>query len=304
MLADASFGAVGLVAMAGMLPAGDRTASMNWMLPYTVVSAGASPLGLTRREGAAVAGTLAAIYGATITSELRAGGAKASAGLANIVSYGGFSLAIDMFVRLLRGFADEVERARTEAVERGRRLAVEAERNRQHRLLHDSALQTLEAVAGGWSVDEAALRDRAGAEAIRLRRALRGIEDADHDLAVALEMLAEDTAQLGLTVEVAVAEGLVLQTEMVGVLRDIAREALVNVAKHAGVSQAVLRAVGSGDGVELVVRDHGSGFDPTQHPPGFGLSESIIARAADSGGRATIWSAPGRGTRVTVWVPA
>ena len=157
ILADASFGALGLVAMAGVLPAGDRTASMNWMLPYTVVSAGATTLAFPRPEAAAVAATMAGVYGATVTSELRSGGAKATAALANIVSYGGFFLALDWFIRLLRRSADEVDHARTEAVEKGQRLAVAAERNRQHRLLHDSALQTLEAVVGGWTAEDSAL---------------------------------------------------------------------------------------------------------------------------------------------------
>jgi signal transduction histidine kinase len=303
LLADASFGVAGLVAMASTLAPGDRTASMNWMLPYTVVSAGAGPLALSRTEARSVAAGLAAVYGATVSSELRAGGSAATAALANIVSYAGFSLALDLFIGMLRGFAAQVDEARAEAVERGQRLAVEAERNRQHRLLHDSVLQTLEAVAGGWDVDEGALRERASAEAARLRRALRGIEDDDRDFAGAMQQLAEEMAQLGLRVEVALAEGLVVSPQATAVLCDTAREALVNVAKHAGVRQAVLRATSNGQGVELVVRDHGAGFDPALHPAGFGLAQSVIGRAAESGGHAEIWSAPEKGTRVTVWVP-
>ena len=118
-----------------------------------------------------------------------------------------------------------------------------------------------------------------------------------------LEKLSEEAVHLGLRVEVAVADNITLSPDGVAALRDASREALVNVAKHAGVSRAVLRAARTTNSVEVIVRDHGSGFDPALYHPGFGLSESVVARMAEIGGRATIWSALGQGTRVTVSVP-
>lgn len=55
-------------------------------------------------------------------------------------------------------------------------------------------------------------------------------------------------------------------------------------------------------GVRVVVRDDGTGFDPVRVPPSrMGLSASIRDRLASvPGGSATIESAPGRGTVVTV----
>ena len=57
------------------------------------------------------------------------------------------------------------------------------------------------------------------------------------------------------------------------------------------------------DQVRIVVRDHGVGMDESDRP-GFGITESIRARLAEVGGTGEVWSAPGRGTRVTMIVPA
>ena len=80
-------------------------------------------------------------------------------------------------------------------------------------------------------------------------------------------------------------------------------EALRNVLKHSGVSDALVRVWDEPDGLTLVVRDFGVGFDPTAHRPGFGVSESIAARMAEVGGTAGVGSRVGNGTSVTLWVP-
>jgi signal transduction histidine kinase len=53
----------------------------------------------------------------------------------------------------------------------------------------------------------------------------------------------------------------------------------------------------------VTTRDHGTGFSPDARPSGFGIGESIKARLAEVGGTASVESAPGSGTRVTLWVP-
>jgi signal transduction histidine kinase len=101
------------------------------------------------------------------------------------------------------------------------------------------------------------------------------------------------TAELEADPPVPVAQALIGATQ----------EALANVAKHAGVQQAVVRVASTDAGVEVTVRDHGRGFDPDRPAGGFGIAESIVGRMRDVGGRAAIWSAPDRGTRVTLWGP-
>ncbi|MET0496566.1 MAG: ATP-binding protein [Actinoplanes sp.] len=86
-------------------------------------------------------------------------------------------------------------------------------------------------------------------------------------------------------------------------LRDATREALTNVVKHAGARRVVVRLAAAGDGVEVVVRDDGRGFDPAHTTPGFGTRQSITARIREAGGEATIESWPGHGTRVRLWMP-
>jgi signal transduction histidine kinase len=78
------------------------------------------------------------------------------------------------------------------------------------------------------------------------------------------------------------------------------REALRNSHKHSGTERAVVYVDRDDDEVRVVVRDHGRGFDPATHDPGFGTRESIHRRLVEAGGRATITSRVGRGTRVTL----
>lgn len=86
---------------------------------------------------------------------------------------------------------------------------------------------------------------------------------------------------------------------------DAVRELLNNVTKHAACTQATVSLCGTPEGaVEVVVRDHGVGFDPTQVNQGFGLHDSVIGRITEAGGDVQIWSEPGAGTRVTTTCPA
>ncbi|TQN37447.1 signal transduction histidine kinase [Blastococcus colisei] len=85
-----------------------------------------------------------------------------------------------------------------------------------------------------------------------------------------------------------------------------AQEALANVRRHASASAVVLRIgrVGSGESaqVSVHVEDDGVGFDPAE-TAGVGLA-GLRDRAAEVGGAVDVVSQPGRGTRVTVRVPA
>ncbi|MEV6343715.1 ATP-binding protein [Actinoplanes sp. NPDC051851] len=87
------------------------------------------------------------------------------------------------------------------------------------------------------------------------------------------------------------------------VLRDAARAALGNAVRHAGAGRIVVRVAESAGGVAVVVRDDGRGFDPRCTEPGFGIRQSITERVREAGGTATVESAPGRGTRVRLWIP-
>ncbi|WP_406445717.1 sensor histidine kinase [Streptomyces sp. NBC_00631] len=81
------------------------------------------------------------------------------------------------------------------------------------------------------------------------------------------------------------------------------QEALTNARKHAGGSVSVgIRLCYDADGLTVAVHDDGRGFDPAAVCSGYGLA-GLRARAAEAGGTATVRSAPGAGTTVTVRLP-
>jgi signal transduction histidine kinase len=82
------------------------------------------------------------------------------------------------------------------------------------------------------------------------------------------------------------------------------REALVNVAKHAGVTSADLYTEVTADRVSVFVRDRGKGFDPDTVPDDRrGLRDSVRGRLTRLEGTAEIRSAPGEGTEVELVLP-
>ncbi len=99
-----------------------------------------------------------------------------------------------------------------------------------------------------------------------------------------------------------------------GAIVHATREALANVAAHAGTGEAwVTIALGCGipgagipgpGTLDVTVRDEGAGFDPARVDPArLGLRRSITERVADRGGRVSVRSAPGQGTLVSMRWP-
>jgi signal transduction histidine kinase len=90
------------------------------------------------------------------------------------------------------------------------------------------------------------------------------------------------------------------------------REALANVAAHAGTGKAWVRASLTPQGVpggagqlRVTIRDAGAGFDVGGVAPArLGVRRSITERVEDWGGSATVRSAPGEGTTVCLSWPA
>ncbi|GHE12691.1 sensor histidine kinase [Streptomyces alanosinicus] len=85
----------------------------------------------------------------------------------------------------------------------------------------------------------------------------------------------------------------------------IVREALRNVLAHSGAGTVTVHiAVGAHD-VHASVTDDGSGFDPDTagHGRGGNGLSGMRERARALGGVTTITSSPGRGTRITLWIP-
>jgi signal transduction histidine kinase len=172
--------------------------------------------------------------------------------------------------------------------------------------LHDSVLQTLALIQR--SADQPR---RMVSLARRQERELRGwlygsagTPGRPLTLADAVDaVLADVEASHDLAAEVVVV-GDAPVDERVQALLAATREACVNVAKHAGVSDVDVYVEVERDVVLAFVRDRGRGFDPEAVPGDRqGLRRSIVERLERNGGTATIRSTPGEGTEIELCVP-
>jgi signal transduction histidine kinase len=83
----------------------------------------------------------------------------------------------------------------------------------------------------------------------------------------------------------------------------VAQESLRNVARHAGASAVVVSLRKVDGGLEMAVRDNGTGFDSAQGRGRHSLGlASMKERIQLLGGELDVDSAPGQGTTVVAWV--
>jgi signal transduction histidine kinase len=205
-------------------------------------------------------------------------------------------------------------------------LSRNVERREHERLLHDTVLNTLTALARvgpGYGGDMAEAVSRARQDVTLIEAALSDPDpdgNAAADLVRGVREIAAAMRARGLRVHVEVAGGVpAIPAPVVTALANATREALSNVAAHAGTADAwveVSRVAPDGNvadgstadgraGAQVTVRDRGAGFDPARVDQArLGLRRSIAERVADCGGHASVWSAPGRGTVVRLSWPA
>jgi signal transduction histidine kinase len=173
--------------------------------------------------------------------------------------------------------------------------------------VHDSVLQTL-ALIQRRADDPQAVVQLARAQERELRSWLfEGRAPGDMDassFAEGVRQIQRDVEALhGVPVEV-VTVGDCPLGEQLNALLAAAREATVNAAKWSGAAEISLFAEVEPDAVSVTVRDRGKGFDPAAVPADRkGVAESIRGRMDRHAGTATIQSAPGEGTKVTLTMP-
>ncbi|HEY6309199.1 MAG TPA: PspC domain-containing protein [Streptosporangiaceae bacterium] len=128
--------------------------------------------------------------------------------------------------------------------------------------------------------------------------------DAESTFASGVRRLVVDVeTRYGVQVEAVIVGDCELD-ENLNALIAAAREATINAAKWSGASVISLFAEVEPAEVSLVVRDRGKGFDPSEVPEDRkGLAESIHGRMARRGGTATVSTAPGEGTKVSLRMP-
>ncbi len=202
----------------------------------------------------------------------------------------------------------------------------EDERKRLARELHDGPLQTLYALRMNLALVDQSPRQH-DATVGEVASELRGLTDtlrspllSGYGLGEALRTLAERHRETsGTTVDLTIDPDLfsdedpdAIPEQQTTALFRMTQEALSNVARHSQATRVrvVLRRedVEGAKGVSLIIEDDGSGFDlprrledlaETGHYGLLGQRE----RAEILGGELLIWSVPGQGTRLTVWVP-
>ena len=234
--------------------------------------------------------------------------------------------AMRLLTRLADSAAIALENARL--YEQAERVAALEERQRIAAEMHDGLAQTLsflglkvdrltELVKDGVQADVLrelqrlrAVIDQASQEVRRSIASLQGEPQTPTSLRDRLaEMVQELVAdEVGPPVELVIDDRATPRLSHAAaeqVVR-VVREALVNARRHAGASRIWIRMELREGEAQVIVEDDGRGFDPTamarEGNGHFGL-RIMRARAARIGGRVTIESAPGRGTRVVLTWP-
>jgi signal transduction histidine kinase len=198
-------------------------------------------------------------------------------------------------------------------------LSKNIERREQDRLMHDTILNTLTAIArsGGTT----AVVDQCRQDIGLLQSALsdscithpRG--RAGSAPLAGIEAVVDEMRARGLAVDLEVIGGTpepgLVPEPVLAAIANATREALANVTEHAGTGRAwVTVSVSPGDSagsgrIQMTVRDTGAGFDPARVDPArLGIRRSITERVEDWGGSASVRSAPGKGTTVSLCWPA
>ena len=196
------------------------------------------------------------------------------------------------------------------------------ERARIARELHDSTAQSLAALLLELSVLAGENKEpQLDARIARIRTIISDVLDEvrlvahtvhprvldDLGLAAALQLLARETQERsGVMVTCTGPAGLqCIDTACASTLYRVAQEAVGNAIRHARATQVSIGIVERHGAVELDVIDDGIGFntgDVEKRRPGMGLF-TMRERVALVGGRLTLRSLPGVGTRVMVTIP-
>jgi PAS domain S-box-containing protein len=200
--------------------------------------------------------------------------------------------------------------------------AHEEERALLARELHDDLTQRLAVLAIDVGRAELGRLDEAQAETMRaVREGLIRLSEDVHSLAYQLhpsvldelglaEALRTECERLGRQNVVSLSVRLDPLPEGIGkdaalCLFRVAQEALHNVVRHAQARTATVALEQADGGLRLAVRDDGIGFDTATWRTGRSLGlASMRERVRLVDGTLDIESAPGRGTTITVWVPA
>lgn len=164
--------------------------------------------------------------------------------------------------------------------------------------LHDSVLQTLALIQRSANSPREVAR-LARSQERELRTKLYGTGVPNGQFGAALQAAAADVEDAyAVTIDLVTVGDLAMSGRLDAVVA-AAREAMVNSAKHAGVTTISVYAEVTDTELSVFVRDRGAGFDLDQiGSDRQGIRGSIIGRLERQHGTAVIKSQPGEGTEV------
>jgi signal transduction histidine kinase len=234
---------------------------------------------------------------------------------------GGFDTDDEAWISLLAAQAGAaIENAKLS--ERLQDLAVQQERDRISRDLHDGIIQSLFSIGMNLESAMAMVESAPDRARQRIEGAVDRIDDAIRELRNTIfHLRPQAAATMGLRmglIELArehEVNALVRPTldipsdldarvhdAMIPDILQVVREALSNVARHARATRVTVRAEHDGSGLTVEITDNGVGFEPSQPAVGRGL-ENVRERAQALGGGVDLTSEPGEGARLTLTVP-
>ncbi|HEV2779148.1 MAG TPA: PspC domain-containing protein [Actinophytocola sp.] len=204
-------------------------------------------------------------------------------------------LTVPFWLRLVRDLGEE----RTARIREHERAEIAAH-------LHDSVLQTLALIQKHTEAPREVLRLARGQE--RQLREWLYPSKADGDAAATLsDALRQAAGEVEDSFAVKIDQVVVGDCpldEPLTALVHAAREAMVNAAKHAEVSEFSVYAEVEPDKATVFVRDRGKGFDQDSvSDDRHGLADSIRGRMERNGGDVRLRTSPGEGTEVQLHMP-
>ncbi len=246
-------------------------------------------------------------------------GAQVQSLATGTVLYAVAGVVVGLVSGLLERSRQDVRLATEETMRERERSARLAEREAIARQIHDSVLQTLSMInkrgrelAGAARLSRkevAGLAELASAQEAELRSLIMREPDAPpvgiRSLRDALEAVGREATDL--RVEVSTVGPVLLERGAVEPIAAAVRQALRNVAAHAGTDRATVFAEIDEGRLVVSVRDDGAGFvfdaDALRVAGKAGILKSVIGRVEELGGRVRISSAPGNGTIIEMEVP-
>jgi|GEM_PF-2312433 len=280
-----------------------RNSALVSSLSFTLASAGLAGLGAEdRRAGLLVPVVLACGWQAATWPDISM---KTRSDALGYFLWYGVCQAIGRGFRDMAAASESAHaamvRAQQEADEQRRLAEVVREQERAYRMIHDYLLPIVDAVAAGQGTDDRLVA--MAQSAARQARAMLGDGRAlaPHTFAAMLADARDAYEAAGLALATVFRIEGEPPPEVTDAIVAAAREALSNVLKHAGnLTDVTFFAEAAADRVEVVIRDHGAGFDSSSVRLGGGLGRTyrLVQRV---GGVVEVASQPQTGTRVRIW---